>query len=277
MSRPSIDGQFSTLNSPFDRRIQRIGRGEPITRGFIQHADVAAAAFGGLPRRVNFLFNPQSLTVSHPITTSFFSQSDSQGDATAQGLNNLSYALLGSNLGSTSLSLYFDRTYEVNTPSALNKDGVPFSSVGVYDDIIAFYKFLGMVSLNVTVDGNPNLNIQDPNNDKYQFGYSDLAFPGITPGPVMSYIYMGPIRFYGAISELDITYTHWTNTLVPFRAVINIGFTIYNLATTQPALPKTVDSFSTKSDTSQNTTLTPIQFGSQSLPNIMQSPLVGGQ
>lgn len=262
-----INGTFSSLNSPFDPRIIGVGAGHrrgmnrPL-KGYIQHASSAAAAFGGMPRRVNFLFNPQSLQVSHPISTSFFSQSSMQGDATAQGLDNLSYAQLGSNLGSTSLSLYFDRTYEVNTPSALNKDGVPFPAVGVYDDVVAFYKFLGMISVNVTVDGSPIAGITDQYGDGNIYGYADAAFPGLTPGPVMSYIYMGPIRFYGAITELDITYTHWTPSLVPFRAVINVGFTIYNQATSQPILPKTVDSFSTKADDASNT-ISPSQFFQQ--------------
>ena len=55
---------------------------------------------------------------------------------------------------------------------------------------------------------------------------------------VPAYLYLGQrntnLNYYGYISEWDVTYTHWTQWMVPMRCVIDISFTML-----PPPPPKT--------------------------------------
>jgi hypothetical protein len=113
-----------------------------------------------------------------------------------------SMASVGSSLG---LQLLYDRTYELFSPRTNTNSFA--SRYGVWADIAAWYTFLGAFDEMPTA-WDESL-IKDP-----------LTYRN-------AYLFMGPrLAYFGYVSSLSVTISHWTLDMVPQRCGIDIGFEI---------------------------------------------------
>lgn len=186
-------------------------------RGMLQtRVTQNVAAQGTNQFRVNFLYNPS--TISESRTADLNSEvlpiaARNPGDPGqfATGLN--------SQVG---FSLLFDRTFELWDSHYVNTDA---GTYGVYADVNAFYNLLGINQLNIQSPvslggGNPFASTQ-----KYAL---------VVQGPMsqiavdlyFGYKSPGALKYFGFVSAFDITYTHFTQKMIPQRCAINVAFTI---------------------------------------------------
>lgn len=196
---------IEALNPPFDPRMRRIGNPDNLTskikRGWIQNEQTS----GEPNQRVNFLFNPPAIGVTHAITTSV--PTDLQKENEASAADDTMTPSLASTGNSVSLQLLYDRTYEVfsSTPH-LNTSLA--SNYGVWADVAAWYTFLGAFK-------------EMPGD--WTDGTMDSP-----PVQKMAYLFMGPkMYYYGFVSSLGVTYSHWNLNMVPVRCAVDISFEIY--------------------------------------------------
>lgn len=188
---------LKTLNPPFDPRMRRIGSPLNLTnrikRGWIQSAEPDA-------QRVAFLFNPSALNLSHKIdpTLARTWEQTPQNDVL-----DIAYPTVGS---STGVQLLYDRTYELF--SAHTRGGANFANqYGVWADVAAWYTFVGMLKEMPTA-------------------WDDSLITG-PPVYKTSYLFVGPkMAYYGWVSGIDVTYSHWTQDMIPSRCAVNVSFEI---------------------------------------------------
>lgn len=192
---------LETLNPPFDPRMRRIGSpldlSSQMKRGWIQGAEPDNK------RKVNFLFNPPAITAQHAMTTTVPTTAQTNQENSAQNdLGTPSLASIGSSVGVT---LLYDRTYEMFSPRR-NTDAFA-SRYGVWADVAAWYTFLG------AFDDMPTS--------------WDESIMQNQPLQRMAYLFMGPrMVFYGFVSGINVTYSHWSLDMVPQRCAVDIGFEI---------------------------------------------------
>lgn len=234
-------GGLQILNPPFDQRMRSIGSPEftpgLIKRGWIQ----TAAGTNGKSQgpngncRVNFLFNPSTVSASSTVNITQPSPQQVQTNDNRVPGDLPFYASTGSTLG---FSLLFDRTYDLWT----NKNTKPTvaSTFGVYSDVGAFYYYFGMITEPPSAAqvgpghiGQPG----DPAPPVITQGWRTMS-PMAPPHYFGSHIYIGDkLFFYGACESLAITYTHWNHEMVPMRCSIDLSFTLLqDPATTQKAV-----------------------------------------
>lgn len=182
------------LNPPFDYRWNYSGKfNTPTEKGYIlclPQAGVTDSSVGPQPGRINFLFNPAQVGISHQMNANV-----SGGQAALPDLSPDMGTILGA-YGSMSFDLQFDRTFEIHYGK---------STTGVYDDVSAFYKMLGVLDST----GNPF-------NPMYM---------------VQVQVFFGPVvNVEGYISDFSVNYTAWTPDLVPMRASVSVGLSLMKLA-----------------------------------------------
>lgn len=166
--------------------------------------------------RVNFLYNPstinesRSLDLNNEVLPSYKRNPDDPGQY-ATGMN----AFIGFNL-------LFDRTYELWDISYY---GTQAGTYGVMADVNAFYNML-------------NINQQTTVTPKQATGgsvpFTSASYGVVTQGtmgavPVdlyFGYKAPGALKYFGFITQFDITYTHFSQKMVPMRCAINIGFQV---------------------------------------------------
>jgi hypothetical protein len=185
---------------------------------------------------INFLFNPSTVTSDYNI-----------GNASLQAA--MMYQVPGDSgnllaplfTQTVSWQLYFDRTFELlyggNASSAVNDPTV----IGVQADVYAFMQFTGVLA---------SLDNQQATQVLGSAGASGSSAPSTTGGIMMmipSYVYFGnasqqyansgntaannaavatQLAYFGFVSEWSVEYTHWTQNMVPIRAVISVTFTM---------------------------------------------------
>jgi len=229
---PIAPGQTNIVQNPeFDRRIMPSGavdkNGHFITpsktslyRGRIE----TAGQFNGRTYRLQFLFNPTSYQHTGSV------------DATS----NLQAALqnpdfVGQSAGfmqvqqNVNFSLLFDRTYET-------WDHDPNSDLrkwGVLSDIKAMYMLFGMYE-----------DLQTDASSSTGFVVNSGILDGadadqITPTGPMQYrpvwAVFGPrTKYYGVITSFDVTYTHFTQMMIPNRCAVN--FSMQLIPNTDPII-----------------------------------------
>ena len=229
---PLVKGQTNIVQNPeFDKRILPSGAVDKdghfikrsmtsLYRGRIE----TAGQFNGRTYRLQFLFNPTSFTHSGSV------------DATS----NLQAALqnpdfVGQSAGfmqvqqNVNFSLLFDRTYET-------WDHSPNSELrkwGVLTDIKAMYMLFGMYE-----------NLQTDSSSSTGFVVNSGLLDGadadqITPTGPMQYrpvwAIFGPVtKYYGVITNFDVTYTHFTQMMVPNRCAVN--FSMQLIPNTDPII-----------------------------------------
>ena len=246
-SQPAANGSTGLWTQPpFDSRIASVtwpmlnssGQAQQLQRGFmIWDTSNAAGATGtnalgyaaGTAAQVNFLFNPSQVTAQYGVT-----------DASVQSSTMLPVAGDPSKAfiplqQTVEFALLFDRTYEMwslagnpNTNPGVNP-ATALQTIGVDVDVRAMRQFTGMTSA------------VNPATTQTPGGAGGAAGTGIAPGTpgtlsqgimiiIPSFVYFGApgtgISFYGFVSEWDVTYTHFSATMVPIRAAINVTFTL---------------------------------------------------
>lgn len=164
----------------------------------------------------NFMYNPQQVYAAFSIESN---QAQAAMLYNAPGASSVLAIPLSQ---SVSWTLYFDRTYEVNynKPNGTSNDP---AIIGVQSDVVQLMQFTGMLS---------NL----------ASGTSKIKTPTVNKGGVMmnifSWVYFGQnvganatrmaqenrLGYYGFINEWDVTYTAFTQNMVPYRATIDISF-----------------------------------------------------
>jgi hypothetical protein len=267
---PGKGGALHIIQQPaFDKRIYDLslpmGQGSSIYRGVmfwdpaVAWAPPIGGSTGGTAGQtaanapaVWFLYNPSTIAASYALDS-------------ASGQANLLYpvATVSANLivplqQTVSFTIMFDRTYEVNTPTIPN--GL-LQLYGVDIDILALKQFTGMFSSIVSTAGstspdtttgisaNPfglgagaNLTSTPDNNTNTTTINQILSGNYINQGVMtvaLSYIYFsGPngggigLKYYGYVSGWDVQYTHFSELMVPMRAVVDITFTLLPPANT---------------------------------------------
>lgn len=120
-----------------------------------------------------------------------------------------------------SFSLLFDRTFELWDSSYANTlEG----KYGVMVDVNAFYNMLNInqqVTKTAAELGGGNV----AGNTSYS-----LVVQGVMSAmPVdlyFGYRSVGALKYFGYVTQLDTTFTHFTQKMVPQRCAINVGFTL---------------------------------------------------
>lgn len=166
-----------------------------LKRGFIASHDP------GRPYGVAFLFNPTSLETDWAIDQGTILPTDLTQSDHVNGDQSTNY--LGG-LGSITFSLLFDRTYETWDAAYVNR---PEGRFGVYVDIRQFYLMLGV-------------------NTGATSALSSFEIPTGPMQPTLVKTYFGGLNslaFLARIMSFNVTYTHWTQSMVPNRAVVALS------------------------------------------------------
>lgn len=199
--KKKISAEGRILNPPFDPRMRKIGsplnRSTEMKRGWIQ--DEAGE------NRVNFLFNPPQIDLTHGVVENMLTPR--QVAEQMPDLLNLDVAVAAPTVGSDlSLTLLYDRTYELySPPKSLSYE--PVKTFGVAADVFAWYVYLGML-------------------EEMPLTWAE-SLPTSPPVYVPSYLVVGATSvFYGYPTGIQVTYAHFTQTMIPARCSIDIGFTI---------------------------------------------------
>lgn len=203
------------LNPPFDPRILRIGApglgSKKLKRGRLVNATKDANT--GRKHGVNFLYNPVAVSASHNlsmdvVTTPGMQQSTSASTQMGQLPN----------IGSVSVDLLYDRTYELWDKS---KRKTLAGRFGMYADVLAFYYLLGITEKGSVFSGNAATADAGMG--------SSVAWQSLYPTSYIDptnrmYLYIGDkMRFYGTVTDMSITYSHWNEEMIPMRGQISIA------------------------------------------------------
>jgi len=201
---PKIHDFAQNIGSPNSR-----GPGGRLLKGRIV---TEAPMKGGKSGALVFMYNPGEISVEHNALSSVANTNNQDFNS---GGDNSAYDVGMIQQGSVSLDLYFDRTYEM---AQRNPSGNVAHKIGCYADVLAIYQMAGMIdsSAHFTLPKGAGPDI------------SNIASWPTAPfvPNTMVYAYVGsPTGFYGALSSLSITYSHFTYDLVPVRCVISVGIT----------------------------------------------------
>jgi hypothetical protein len=237
---------IATIHQPkFDPRMQTVvnplGVGNAqFERGFMiwdQSLCTGTGYSAQDPPAVSFLFNPSTIQASY-----------SMSDSTAQA------AMLFGTPGGTpfvglqqtmNFTVMFDRTYEVNMGqgSGITSDlEADPQKMGCEVDIRQMKQFTGMFSGQNAATGFYATTGSTESAGALGTGQTPTQATGMGAGPqqgimliMPSYVYFGSSlnggtsQYYGYINEWDVQYTHFTNTMVPIRCVVDVTFTLLPL------------------------------------------------
>lgn len=217
------------LNPNFDSRMLSIGAPnlyDPATgkqikntirRGWlVNYASKESPAPGGVIGRVNFMYNPSEVNVSHTANPDM-ATTDQVTAAQNKGLQATEGTFALSPLGTLSISLLFDRTYELWDSSY---KGTVAGTYGVYADILALYKMFGMVSH--TIDARNSNKFDSDMHPTNVINFN--LFPTLPLMYPIIYTYLGPssLKFFGAVVGYNVNYTHWSRGMIPMRAGVDL-------------------------------------------------------
>lgn len=247
----TIAGQPGT-NPPFDKRILAIGssgsagadgsldsKARGLARGFIVSKDNS--------KGVRFLFNPPSFSVNHTVDGTLMptdggNTSGAAGApaASTSGDPNATTQSAGGPIAtthaSTGFSLLFDRTYELWDASLKDTQA---GQRGCFVDVMAFYDLCGITGGDAG-HGAPGAFTGTSASDVFSL---DAAIGPMQP--TYCFVHFGgaarSLNYYGIITGIDITYTHWTLDMVPMRCVVSVSFTIMPPDSSLPPPPNSPD------------------------------------
>jgi len=229
------DGVAYVENPPFDPRIRAIPGvavnnplaegGNTLFRGRIE----AKEKVNGFYRRLNFLYNPSGIQWQGSVLT------DTIGDTQVQSALDASIWMMPMSQ-TVSFSLLFDRTYE----TWVYNSQVETSRLGVIADIKHFYAMLGILgdaSAFAPAGNTTGAAIAaDPFTKALAAGLSPAVDVSLiddaSPTSFMQYI---PVRvifgkhlsYHGVISTANVSYTHFTQRMIPNRCSLEIGMQLF--------------------------------------------------
>lgn len=179
---------------------------------------VSRPATGGTATqfRVNFLYNPstinesRSLDLNNDVLPTYARNPDDPGKY-ATGMN----TFIG-------FSLLFDRTYELWD---IGYYGTDAGTYGVMVDVNAFYNMLN-INQQVTITPQQQIGGSVPFTAT---SYGQIVQGAMSAVPVdlyFGYKSPGALKYFGFVTQMDVTYTHFTQKMVPQRCAINVGFQV---------------------------------------------------
>lgn len=240
-------------NPAFDKRILRLAKLQgtgtsAFQRGYLLTAtqkSPSLATRNAKRYRVNFLYNPSDIIVSHQVNigenaTAIPTELRSDYDPGQ---------VLGPTGNSLTFSLLFDRTYECANTGIWNR---PEAAMGCYADVVTIYGLVGISEPTLTPAATqiPYAPGQGPNNSgvttlgpvsttpttttananaeqKYGIMKLNPVFavfcPVRTLDPAGFSTGVSMMRYYGYINSLSVQYTHWTQRMIPVRCVVSIS------------------------------------------------------
>lgn len=223
---PTGPGGDITTNDEFDRRISSIpnyGNGSGLIRtfrGYLQTAYPTAgdASVYGKQYTLTFLYNPSAISVSHSISSAnqvmpAFTRVDTGTPLVAAG-------------GTLTWSLLFDRTYELTDQTQSSSLA---GSWGVAADVHVLYNMVGMNRPITTIGPEESgrsilpgaagqtevTGVMQMNYIKAVFGAAKTGYAGTLPG-------ISRLRYFGYITSISVTYTHFTQNMVASRCAVGV-------------------------------------------------------
>jgi hypothetical protein len=256
--QPAFATQITTLKYPLSN-----GQSGSISRGYMVWDDSQLPTGYSTAAKVNFLFNPSTVTASYSLIP----------DTSVQAAMLFPTAYNSTDLRvpftqTVEWSLLFDRTFELwgsydsnGAPNTLgtDTDGTTDPSVvGVLVDINAMGQFTGLDT--GYYSGTPGATSgTDAITASGLYGQQGVM------QPIFSYVWFGlNLWYYGYVSQWDVTITHWTQYMIPMRCVINVSFTMMPLPNNN-----------TPSNSSSNTDYSLSNIASQNLINTSVNPGLG--
>jgi hypothetical protein len=113
-------------------------------------------------------------------------------------------------------SLLFDRTYETWDRKY---NGHRAGELGVYDDVLALYHIVGITAP-------ATWRLREVTSGRSKKGHmATMVVSAMVYTPVWVY-FGGPLKYYGVISSLGITYSHWTQNMIPSRCGVDISMSL---------------------------------------------------
>lgn len=182
---------------------------------------------GNVIYQVNFLYNPSTINEARAVDLNSGTLPSAYrviGDPT-QYLTGLNTTI--------SFSLLFDRTFELWDSSYANTDQ---GNYGVRVDVEALYNLLGINygTSTAAITGG----VVSPTGGNQA---SNVTVQGpMTIAPC--HLYFGgtnqwSLNYYGFVSSFNVTWTHFTSTMVPQRCAVDITFTALPTTTSTLAAP----------------------------------------
>jgi len=178
--------------------------------------------------RVNFLYNPSTIQETRSIDLNAgqlpsYARSTDDPGSYATALNT-----------AVNFSLLFDRTYEMWDKSYGETLAGTF---GVRVDVEAFYNLMGINYFvdqsEVTGSAPSSINFTGPAKTTVQ-GPMQMVPTQLIFGNNS----VGALQYFGYVSTFDVTYTHFTQQMVPVRCAINVNFTALPYQTSNTSTTK---------------------------------------
>jgi hypothetical protein len=205
-------------------------------RGFMVW-DKPQPGYGSNRARVNFLYNPTTVTANYALNPS---SALTAALLFSQGGAGLKAAPMAPMSQSISFSLLFDRTFELW--NHYTTKGVPSNPNGVMDphargvltDVLALQQYTGQLANSTFQDQGGGSQAIGANNSPAMT--STFQLQGIQE-MTLGWVYFGGAYgafYYGYISGFTVTYTHWTQYMVPMRCAVDVGFVLMPLPVNTP-------------------------------------------
>lgn len=165
--------------------------------------------------RIKFLYNPatisesRSLDLNNNVLPSYARNPDDPGQYKT-GLN-----------ATVNFSLLFDRTYELWDSSYIGTDA---NTYGVLADVNALYNMLNINQQTVQTPA------QLSSGSFQATGKYSLVVQGTMAAVPLDlyfgYRSAGSLKYFGYVNQFDVTWTHFSQKMVPMRCAVNIGFSL---------------------------------------------------
>jgi hypothetical protein len=213
-------------DNSFDSRIQAIPSYLPTDSGGVNYKLIRGYMVTAFPKgqgggrfyMLNFLYNPSTVQVSHSLDAAnqvmpayTRSDQDTGTPLTAAG-------------GTLSFSLLFDRSYEMSDPS--QHDTVE-GTYGVMADIHVLYNLVGINAKQqvwtsatssdaASTETGDVVGIMQMNPIWVHFNQARHLFADKLPN-------LSRMSYFGYLSSLDISYTHFSQRMTPVRCAVSIS------------------------------------------------------
>lgn len=232
-------GKIATQQAPFDRRIRTLAMPmqnvkKQVKRGYLIQKNSLPGYRSGRDGRYafNYLYNPSTIEAMYTVQTSgaalsyLYPNAGDNGDL-AVPINQ-----------SVSWTVMYDRTYELNSGSYDSEGKLVSGSTavpapggitadprvyGVWSDVIQMQYFTGMMLQGGSAANAAGI-LENVSSGSKSFSFkANQGFMMMVP----CWAFFGSqtnINYFGYISEWDVTYTHFTQFMVPMRCVMDITF-----------------------------------------------------
>lgn len=165
--------------------------------------------------RVNFLYNPstisesRSIDLNNQVLPTYARNPDDPGQYNTALNSTISFSLL------------FDRTFELWDSAYV---GTQAGTYGISVDTNAFYNMLGINQPAQQTSATVSTSTFGSDNRYSLIVQGTMGF--VPVDLYFGYKAIGSLKYFGYITDLAITYTHFTQKMVPQRCAIDINFSI---------------------------------------------------